>query len=122
VFVGYSSKSKGYRLFNLKRNKVIESRDVIFNKKYKWVWKNKSVESLSVQIDDDAQEISSGGRYENDEEEEEQPHSLTINIESSSSSLSSTSIRLRILNDIYETYNFCVVKPEYFEQAIGMEV
>jgi transposase InsO family protein len=31
VFVGYSTKSKGYRLFSLKRNEVIESRDVIFN-------------------------------------------------------------------------------------------
>ena len=30
VFVRYSTKSKGYRLFSLKRNKVIKSRDVIF--------------------------------------------------------------------------------------------
>jgi len=36
VFVGYSSKSKGYRLFSLKRNKVIISRDVIFDENSKW--------------------------------------------------------------------------------------
>jgi hypothetical protein len=35
VFVSYSTKSKSYRLFNLNRNKVIESRDVIFNEKDK---------------------------------------------------------------------------------------
>jgi hypothetical protein len=35
VFVGYNTKSKGYRLFSLKRNKVIESRDVVFNEKNK---------------------------------------------------------------------------------------
>jgi hypothetical protein len=35
VFVGYSTKSKGYSLINLKRNKVIESQDMIFNEKDK---------------------------------------------------------------------------------------
>jgi Reverse transcriptase (RNA-dependent DNA polymerase) len=29
---------------------------------------------------------------------------------------------LRRLSDIYETYNFCVVEPECFEQDIGVEV
>jgi hypothetical protein len=38
VSVGYSTKSKGYRLFSLKRNKVIESRDIIFSEKDKWDW------------------------------------------------------------------------------------
>jgi hypothetical protein len=35
VFVGYSIKSKGYRLFRLKRNNVTESWDVIFSEKDK---------------------------------------------------------------------------------------
>jgi hypothetical protein len=29
---------------------------------------------------------------------------------------------LRRLSDIYETCIFCTVEPEYFEQAIGVEV
>jgi hypothetical protein len=29
---------------------------------------------------------------------------------------------LRRLSDIYETFNFCVVEPKYFEQVIGVEV
>jgi hypothetical protein len=121
VFVGYKTKSKGYRLFSLKRNKVIKSLDVFFNEKDKWDWKNKGVESVSVQIGDDAQEGSSGGSYEN-YEEEEQSYSPTINIGLSSSSPSSTPVRLRRLSDIYETYNFCVFEPKYFKQAIGVEV
>jgi hypothetical protein len=76
---------------------------------------------VSVQISDDAQEGSSGDSYENDEEEE-QLNSLTINVRSSSSFSSSTPVRLRKLNDIYKTYIFCFVEPEYFEQAIGVEV
>jgi hypothetical protein len=29
---------------------------------------------------------------------------------------------LRRLSNIYETYNFCIVKPKYFGQAIRVEV
>jgi transposase InsO family protein len=36
VFIGYSSMSKGYRLYNLKTNKVIISRDVVFDEKAFW--------------------------------------------------------------------------------------
>jgi hypothetical protein len=35
VFVGYSTKSKDYKFFSLKRNKVIASWDVIFSEKDK---------------------------------------------------------------------------------------
>jgi len=35
IFVGYSSMSKGYRLYNLKTNKVIISRDVLLMRKQK---------------------------------------------------------------------------------------
>ena len=33
VFVGYASHTKGYRLYNLKKKKVIICRDVLFNEK-----------------------------------------------------------------------------------------
>ena len=36
IFVGYSSKSKGYKLFSLKRNKVIVCKDVIFDENAFW--------------------------------------------------------------------------------------
>jgi hypothetical protein len=51
---------------------VIKSWDVIFNEKDNWDWKNKSVESVSVQIGDDVQQGSNCGSYENDKEEEQQ--------------------------------------------------
>ena len=35
IFVGYSLMSKGYMLYNLKTNKVIISRDVLFDEKAK---------------------------------------------------------------------------------------
>lgn len=33
IFVGYSSNTKGYRLYNIETKKLIVSRDVIFNEK-----------------------------------------------------------------------------------------
>jgi hypothetical protein len=33
IFLGYSSMSKGYRLYNLKTKKVLISRDVLFDEK-----------------------------------------------------------------------------------------
>ena len=36
--MGYSSQSKGYSLYNLKTNKLIISKDVIFDEKTAWNW------------------------------------------------------------------------------------
>ncbi|TXG50907.1 hypothetical protein EZV62_023431 [Acer yangbiense] len=36
IFVGYSSQSKGYRIYNLKSNKIIISRDVEFDENAAW--------------------------------------------------------------------------------------
>ena len=48
IFIGYSTMSKGYRLYNLKIQKVIASRDVIFDEKLRWSWKQSQVEDQSV--------------------------------------------------------------------------
>lgn len=43
VFIGYSSKLKGYRLFSLKRNKVIISQDVIVDENSKGIIRKEKV-------------------------------------------------------------------------------
>ena len=43
IFVGYSSQSKAYRLYNPVSGKVIISRDVKFNEKENWISSNSSV-------------------------------------------------------------------------------
>jgi hypothetical protein len=43
IFVGYSSISKGYRLYNLKTNKIIINQDVLFDEKAKWNWEQGQV-------------------------------------------------------------------------------
>lgn len=48
VFIGYSSMSKGYRLYNLKTNKVIISRDVVFDEKTYWNWEEDKMKEKIV--------------------------------------------------------------------------
>ena len=50
IFIGYSTMSKGYRLYSLKTNKVISSIDVIFDEKSRWNWEQNQVEDQSVQV------------------------------------------------------------------------
>ena len=38
IFLGVSEESKGYRLFNLITERVIVSRDVIFEEEKQWDW------------------------------------------------------------------------------------
>ncbi|KAK2398761.1 putative mitochondrial protein [Trifolium repens] len=120
VFIGYSSMSKGYRLYNLKTNKVIISRDVVFDEKTSWNWeedkmKEKTVPAILLQQDS--------------ADENEQPAPSTPSSSSSisspisnSSSPSSTPIKLKDLSDIYARCNYCVVEPENFDEAIKEDV
>jgi len=40
VFIGYESGTKGYRLFDPSTNRLVVSRDVIFDEKMPWEWNN----------------------------------------------------------------------------------
>ncbi|KAL0323577.1 UNVERIFIED_CONTAM: Retrovirus-related Pol polyprotein from transposon TNT 1-94 [Sesamum angustifolium] len=50
IFLGYSTQSKGYRIYNLKTKKLIISRDVEFNEDAMWNWDEEKVERQSVMI------------------------------------------------------------------------
>jgi len=39
IFVGYDKKSKGYKLYNPNKGKMVISRDVEFNEEGTWDWK-----------------------------------------------------------------------------------
>ncbi|KAL0368054.1 UNVERIFIED_CONTAM: Retrovirus-related Pol polyprotein from transposon TNT 1-94 [Sesamum calycinum] len=49
IFLGYSTQSKGYRIYNLKTKKLIISRDVEFDEDAMWNWDEEKVET-SVMI------------------------------------------------------------------------
>jgi hypothetical protein len=126
IFVGYSSMSKGYRLYNLKTNKVIISRDVLFDEKAKWNWEQGQVEEQLVPMTV-LQQGPAQGSASNDNSTHPSssltpsPSCSPSSPSSSSTSPSSSPIRLRNLDDIYARCNFCVVEPENFEEAMKEE-
>ncbi|KAL0375438.1 UNVERIFIED_CONTAM: Retrovirus-related Pol polyprotein from transposon TNT 1-94 [Sesamum radiatum] len=50
IFLGYSTQSKGYRIYNLKTKKLIISRDVEFDEDAMWNWDEEKVERQTVMI------------------------------------------------------------------------
>ncbi|CAL1380180.1 unnamed protein product [Linum trigynum] len=46
IFTSYSDESKGYRLYNLVKNEVVVSQDVIFDEMEEWNWENPISQSL----------------------------------------------------------------------------
>ncbi|KAM1746867.1 hypothetical protein COP1_013400 [Malus domestica] len=120
IFVCYASYTKGYRLYNLKRKKVVVCRDVLFSEKSSWDWNQATIreESALIRIEEENQP--------NEEEiEQEIPQLSPENSPQVHSptplSPSSTPVRLRSLNEVYESCNFCVVEPENFDDAVKEE-
>ncbi|KAK4401282.1 Retrovirus-related Pol polyprotein from transposon TNT 1-94 [Sesamum angolense] len=50
IFLGYSTQSKGYRIYNIKTKKLIISRDVEFDEDAMWNWDEEKVKRQSVMI------------------------------------------------------------------------
>ncbi|KAL0286690.1 UNVERIFIED_CONTAM: Retrovirus-related Pol polyprotein from transposon TNT 1-94 [Sesamum angustifolium] len=50
IFLGYSTQSKGYRIYNLKTKKLIISRDIEFDEDAMWNWDEEKVERQSVMV------------------------------------------------------------------------
>ena len=48
VFIGYDSRSKGYKLFNPRNNKVIISRDVEFDEEGIWDWQTQQKKEYDI--------------------------------------------------------------------------
>lgn len=61
IFVGYSTQSKGYRLYNLKTNKLVISRDVLFDEKASWDWKGKTIQNQVSPIYEESESQQSDG-------------------------------------------------------------
>jgi hypothetical protein len=117
IFIGYSSMSKGYRLYNLKTKKVIISRDVVFDENAFWNWQKENVEAKTVPAVILEQKSTSFESEENVQSVPNTPSSTPSSPSSSSSSPSSTPIKIRSLDNVYARCNYCAIEPENFEEA-----
>ncbi|KAG6519381.1 hypothetical protein ZIOFF_022874 [Zingiber officinale] len=120
IFVGYSTMSKGYRLFNLQLGQVIISRDVQVDENALWNWEENKVEKKDILISTDKEdEIEPSTPDSSSSQPNEE--SSTDPTSSNSSSPSATPKRYRSLSDIYATCNYCSIEPENFAEAIKEE-
>ena len=88
VFIGYSSSSKAYRIFQPHNGKILVSRDVKFMEDRQWDWKEsikKQLQEVPQYSDDDIDEVPVRG--------------------------------IRSLSDVYERSNVAALEPENFEEG-----
>lgn len=100
IFLGFSTLSKGYRIYNLETKKLVTSRDVVFDEKAVWKWDEENLSQPNI--------ITSEENSEND-------HEFTENAEPSSPD--SPPRKSRLLSEIYESCNVSFVEPHNFAEA-----
>ncbi|KAL0380608.1 UNVERIFIED_CONTAM: Retrovirus-related Pol polyprotein from transposon TNT 1-94 [Sesamum angustifolium] len=126
IFLGYSTQSKGYRIYNLKTKKLIISRDVEFDEDAMWNWDEEKVERQSVMIPKETpsqQQHEEGTDQAKMERKSQQaPGSPRRPPPSEEIEEETPPRRTKLLSDIYETCNFIMLEPENFETAVKHKV
>ena len=126
VFIGYDSRSKGYKLYNPSNGKVISSRDVVFDEESTWDWETQEGEQY------DFFPLFKGSEEESEELQDPMtppPSPLpTQEDPSSEESSSERPRRMRNLQELYEVTSnqdnltlFCLFadcEPIGFEEAV----
>ena len=127
VFVGYSLKSKAYRLYNPISGKIVISREALFNETTSWSWRS-DIEGQLVPLSEDS-EVPGSSEGVVGTQPNSPPTSPTLSSTSAtSSSLSSSSSsssetppkKFRSLKEIYETCDFTlsVSDPIWYSDAV----
>ena len=103
VFLGYSDVTKGYRLVDVKTNKLIISRDAIFDEKITWNWEDKKIENTAIissnhEEDEKDEDVSQGGEISYSDDEEPPPR------------------RTKILSNIYQRCNLPVLSQKIMKK------
>jgi hypothetical protein len=130
VFVGYGNCEKGYRVYDLKPEKIVLSRSVIFSEDRACNWERNLMNQnrLSLNLEggevegENSEEHSSAAQLDNVEHchQNSTVGELAENIDSDNSqqsSPSSTLVKLKTLEDVYVSCHMCIIEPENYQEA-----
>ncbi|CAH9135713.1 unnamed protein product [Cuscuta epithymum] len=106
IFIGYSSITKGYRVFSLKTKKVEVSRDVRIDEGLKWNW-----EKMAIEEDDQFDDVLEAAQPEDALEDAESERIDHVPIRGT-----------RSLNDVYARCNLSLHEPTSTDEALEIEV
>ncbi|KAM2928689.1 hypothetical protein COP2_035913 [Malus domestica] len=70
ILLGVNEESKAYRLFNPVSNKIIISRDVVFEEDQQWIWDESHEEAILADLDEEIVTEDEGNEEEDKEESE----------------------------------------------------
>ena len=132
MFVGYGSCEKRYRIYDLKTEKIVLSRSVIFSEDRAWSWERNLMNPSHLSFNLEEGEVG-GENYEEhsaavqpDDVEKHNQNStvgeLAENIDSNNSqqsSPSSTLVKLKTLEEIYARCHMCIIEPDNYQEASG---
>ena len=126
IFISYIGESKGFHLLNAKRNKLVISRDVIFDELVAWQWEENVQESknLEVPISLDFQDKSNPFPSMNSDEAPRATSSPTRSLSIALPNLDSYDLdnpprKFRSLLNVYQSCQFALFssEPQTFEDA-----
>ena len=112
IFIGYSSQSKGFKVYNIETEKVIISRDIKVDEDATWNW----VEGKSER----RQTVTTHTLPDPEPSQPTDPTNSDSDGESSTNSSESPPKKMRSLTEIYDC-NRAVVEPHCYEEASQYE-
>jgi Reverse transcriptase (RNA-dependent DNA polymerase)/gag-polypeptide of LTR copia-type/Integrase core domain/GAG-pre-integrase domain/Domain of unknown function (DUF4219)/Zinc knuckle len=135
IFIGYSERTKGYRLYNPVDGKVTVNRSVVFDEGNYWNWNEKEEAKIdgtvtgTATIGDEIEDM--WGRSESNEEQEIQTREERTEIplktyvrrgKETRKDVSEINRKTRALADLYQaTHAMLVADPTCFEEAANKE-
>lgn len=129
IFLGYSTLSKGYRIYKLRTKKLVISRDVKFDENAAWSWDEEKVKKSIITQQEPRYYIEDNDESRQPSSTSSPPSTPSSSPRTSSPSSSrheesseSTPRRVRSLREIYETCNYITMEPENYEAAVKQEV
>ena len=105
-FLGYNTKSKGYRVYNLQTKKLTISRDVEVDENVAWNWEEEKIKKKPIYMPINQPIMSS---HEDNNQNNDTLETSTTASYQDEFSPETTPRRVRSLMDIYETCNMALL-------------